>query len=58
MIEINNYDNLDYILTNKESKLNSIEYEKLKNYALTLRLFEIVRIIIKFESHDFILYDD
>jgi hypothetical protein len=58
MIEINNYDNLDYILTNKESKLNSIEYEKLKNYALRLRLFEIVRIIIKFESHDFILCDD
>jgi hypothetical protein len=60
MIETNNCDNLDYILQNKdkESKINSDEYKKLKEYALSLRLFDIMRILTKYDSHDFILYDD
>jgi hypothetical protein len=58
MIETNNCDNLDYILQNKEYNLSSSEYKKLKEYALSLRLFDIMRILTKNESHDFILYDD
>ena len=57
MIETNNCDNLEYILQNKDkdTKINSDEYKKLKDYALSLRLFDIMRILTKYESHDFIL---
>lgn len=58
MIETNNCDSIDYILKNKDCKIISCEYKKLKDYALSLRLFDIVKVITKCESNDFILYEN
>lgn len=58
MIEMNKYDSLEYILKNKDCKLYSCEYKKVKDYALSLRLFDIVRVLTNFESNDFILFEN
>ena len=56
MIETNNYDSLNYILQNKESELDLTVYKKLKDYTLSLRLFDIMKLLTRYESNDFILY--
>lgn len=55
IIKTNDITQIEYILQNKSIKLNEEDYDKLQEFALSLRLFDIVKILIKFQTIDSIL---
>lgn len=56
-IQTNNIDHLIYLLKYKTIKLKNNEYKKLQDYAIDLRLFELVNILIEYESLEYMLDD-
>lgn len=51
-------DNLNYILENKETPINTDEYTMLQKFASQYNFFDINQILVKFESIDYILFEN
>jgi hypothetical protein len=57
-IKSNDMTQIEYIFCNKLINFNEEDYEKLQELAIKLQLFDIVKILIKYQSLDYILSDD
>jgi hypothetical protein len=51
-------DNLNFILKNKEIIINTDEYIMLQKYASQYNLYDIIQILVKYESIDYILFNN
>ena len=58
VIKMNDQTNLDYILRNKTIKLNEEDYKPLHDIVLNLRLFDMIKVLTKYEARDYILNND